>query len=84
MATRREVRRGGSDLGCEQTCGPEHEGMTAAPKCCAGEKSLAGLLRGADPFCIAGKAEALGEEAGKSTPEAAGVGVQARREGNAE
>ena len=58
--------------------------MTAAPKCCAGVKSFAGLLRGADPFCITGKAEALGEEAGKSTPEAAGVGVQARGEGNAE
>ena len=61
-------RSGGSDLGGEQTRGPEHKGMTAAPKWCTGEKSLAGVLRGADPSLIAGKAEALASPLVKTDP----------------
>ncbi len=54
-------RSGRSDLGGEQTCGPEHEGMTAASKYSSVLKSLYGTLLSADLVltgegrCLAGR-----------------------------
>jgi len=76
-------RIGRSDLGGEQTCGPEHEEMTAAsrraPYCnrCTGFATRR-------PGPNEGKADGVEEETGRCTPRAAGVGVQARRERCAE
>lgn len=76
-------RSGRSDLGGEQTCGPEHEAMTAAsrraPYCnrCTGCATRR-------PGPTAGKADVVEAETGRCTPRAAGGGVQAHREGCAE
>ncbi len=78
------TRCGGSDLDGEQTCGPEHNEMTAAPKLTDRPRSRWPVNERRRPGLKAGKAEALGEETGMCTPGAAGVGVQARREGLSE
>lgn len=49
------LRRGGNDLGGEQTQGPGHERMNAASKANPGLKSLSEILSSADPVRIWGK-----------------------------
>ena len=76
-------RSGRSDLGGEPTCGPAHERMTAAPKCAPYCNRCTDFVE-RRPGPNEGKAAVLGEETGTRTSRAAGVGVQARREGCAE
>ena len=78
------VSCGRSDLSGKQTCGLEHERMTAAPKFAAVLKSLHGRCAKRRPGPHVGKAEVLWEETGTCTTRAAGVGVQARRQRCAE
>ena len=75
---------GGSDLGGEQTRGPEHKGMTAIPKEGPVLKSLHWVRCGSRPDPNAGKAVGSWEETGKCTTRTAGIGVQARGERHAE
>src|SRR5215831_15065452 len=72
-------RIGRSDLGGEQTYGPEHERMTAAPK----KRAVRHIVE-RRPGPNEGKAAVVGEETGRCTTRAAGVEVQARRERYAE
>jgi hypothetical protein len=84
-ATAAEHRRvpGGSYRSGEQTCGSEHQRMTAAPKMGLDGSSCRGdALRRPGPN--EGKANVLGEATGACTLGAAGVGVQTRGEGSAE
>jgi hypothetical protein len=76
-------RIGMSDLGGEHTCGPEHEGMTAASKRAPYGNRCTGFVK-RRPGPHEGKAAVVEEETGKGTPRAAGGGVQARRERYAE
>jgi hypothetical protein len=76
-------RIGRSDLGGEQTCGPEHEGMTAASKRAPYCNRCMGFVK-RRPSPNEGKADVVEEETGRCTPRAAGVGVQARGERCAE
>jgi hypothetical protein len=76
-------RIGRSDLGGEQTCGPEHEEMTAASKRAPYRNRCTGFAT-RRPGPNEGKADVVEEETGRGTPRAAGVGVQARRERYAE
>ena len=79
-----EMDRGGSHQGGEQTCGPEREGMTAAPKCGLPTEVTVGAVAVHRPDPHSGKVVVPGEETGRCTPGAAGVEVQARRERSAE
>ena len=75
--------RGGSYRSGEQTCGSEHQRMTAAPKMTPdGSSCWDEAMRRPGPN--AGKANVLGEATGASTLGAAGVGVQTRGERMAE
>src|SRR5262249_3979054 len=76
-------RSGRSDLGGEQTCGPEHERMTAASKSAPYGNRCTGFAE-RRPGPNEGKAAVVWEETGTGTTRAAGVGVQARRERCAE
>ena len=76
-------RSGRSDWGGEQTCGPEHQEMTAASTYRPCESRCTGIAE-RRPGPNGGKADVVGEETGRGTSRAAGVGVQARREGCAE
>jgi len=49
------VRSGRSDLGGEQTCGPERKGMTAAPKLSTVLTSLHGVWLSADLVLTGGR-----------------------------
>src|SRR5215475_8237473 len=76
-------RSGRSDLGGERTCGPEHEGMTAATTrapCCRGCTGWVERRPGPN----GGKADVVGEATGPRTSGAAGGGGQARRDRCAE
>ena len=74
------VSGGRSDLSGKQTCGREHERMTAAPQCAAVLKSLHGRCAKRRPGPHGGKAEVVWEETGTCTTRAAGVEGQARRQ----
>jgi hypothetical protein len=76
-------RIGRSDLGGEQTCGPEHEGMTAASKRAPYCNRCTGFVK-RRPGPNEGQVDVVEEETGRGTPRAAGVGVQARTERCAE
>ena len=76
-------RSGRSDLGGEQTCGPEHQRMTAASKRAPCGSRCTDIVE-RRPGPNEGKADVLREETGKSTSRATGVGVQARRDRCAE
>src|SRR5436853_2257874 len=76
-------RSGRSDLGGEHTCGPEHQGMTAASKRAPYCNRWTGCAT-RRPGPHEGKADVAEAETGRGTPRAAGGGGQARREGGAE
>ena len=76
-------RIGRSDLGGEQTCGPEHDEMTTASKRAPYGSRCTDMVE-RRPGPNGGKADVLREETGMCTLGAAGVEVQARREGCAE
>jgi hypothetical protein len=58
--------------------------MTTAPKLAPSTEMAVGDIAKRRPICTLGKANALAEESSIGTLEAAGVGVQARRERSAE
>src|SRR5262249_57327469 len=53
---------GRSDRGGEQTCGPEHKELTAAPKLSPVLKSLHGKMRSADPVLTGGRPKSCGKK----------------------
>jgi len=75
---------GRSDLGGKQTWRPEAKRMTAAPKTESRTEVAVRVIATRRPGPNVGKAEVLEEETGRCTSGAAGVGVQASREGFAE
>jgi hypothetical protein len=58
---------GGSELGGEQTWGPEHKGMAAAPKCGPVVKLLYGYCGKADPVFARRRPMFLWEVTGRGT-----------------
>jgi hypothetical protein len=74
-------RNGGSDLGGEQTWGPEHSEMAAVSKKRSVVKSFDGDTREADLDSERGKADDVEEETGMCTPRnrrGRGPGTQGR------
>jgi hypothetical protein len=74
-------RSGGSDLGGEQTWGPEHNEMAAVSKKRSVVKSFDGDMREADLDSVRGKADDVEEETGRCTPRnrrGRGPGTQGR------
>src|SRR5881409_1705183 len=67
-ALRRLSRRGGNDLGGEQTWGPEHKGMAAVSKKRSVVKSFGRGKAEADLDSLRGKAADVEEETGMCTP----------------
>src|SRR5215475_10789884 len=76
-------RSGRSDLGGEQTCGPEQKEMTTASKRAPYCSRCTDIVE-RRPGPNGGKAAVGWEETGRCTTRAAGVEVQARRERCAE
>ncbi len=72
-------RSGRSDLGGEHTCGPEHQGMTAASHRTPCGRRCTGVVE-RRPGPHGGQADVVGEATGTCTSRAAGVGGQARRD----
>ncbi len=85
------VRSGRSDLGGEQTCGPERTGMTAAPKSSPVRTSLHGVWRSADLVLTGGRPRSCGKKRARAPQELPGEGSKhagkdaqrSRREGPA-